>query len=30
VQISLPKADAFEFGQLVYFLQTSCDIAAEL
>lgn len=30
VQISLPKADAFEFGQLVYFLQTSSDIAASV
>ena len=29
-KISLAKMNAFEFGQLMYFLQTSCDIAAAL
>lgn len=30
IKISIPKMDAFEMGQLMYFLQTSCDIAAAL
>ncbi|MDO4485921.1 MAG: hypothetical protein Q4C46_04915 [Bacillota bacterium] len=30
LKLQLPKAEPFYYGQLIYFLQTSCEITAEL